>query len=66
MKRNWETAKEEDFSSKLISVLVITKKKKKKKIMSPHTRSLAISKAFSWCLYFKGNLTEGEDVALDL
>lgn len=65
MKRNWETAKEEDFSSKLISVLVITKKKKKK-IMSPHTRSLAISKAFSWCLYFKGNLTEGEDVALDL
>lgn len=59
-KRNLEIAKEEDFPSKLLSVLIM------KKMISLHKRSLAVFKAFSRCLYFKGNISEGEDVALDL
>lgn len=42
------------------SVLII------KKDVSFHKRSLAVFKAFSWCLYRKRNLSEGEVAALDL
>lgn len=41
------------------SVLII------KKDVSFH-RSVAVFKAFSWCLYRKRNLSEGEVAALDL
>lgn len=42
------------------SVLIIQKD------VSFHKRSLAVFKAFSWCLYLKRNLSEGEVAALDL
>lgn len=42
------------------SVLII------KKDVSFHKRSLAVFKAFSWCLYRKRNISEGEVAALDL